>query len=62
LVSRYQTPEALRGQGRRRLRAWLRRQVPTQLSDTRVEQMADTALAAAAAQTVRLPARPPPPS
>ena len=57
LVSRYQTPEALRAQGRRRLRAWLRRQVPTQLSDTRVEQMADTALAAAAAQTVRLPAQ-----
>lgn len=57
LVSRYQTPQALRAQGRRRLVGWLRRHVPTQLSDTQVDQMADAALAAAAAQTIRLPAQ-----
>jgi transposase len=57
LVSRYQTPEALRAVGRQRLVAWLRRQVPAQLSDARVEQMAEAALAAAAAQTIRLPAQ-----
>jgi transposase len=57
LVSRYQTPEALRALGRRRLVGWLRRHVPAQLSDARVEQMADAALAAAAAQTIRLPAQ-----
>ena len=57
LVARYQTPKALRAVGRRRLVAWLRRQVPSQLSDARVEQMADAALAAAAAQTIRLPAQ-----
>jgi transposase len=57
LVSRYQTPEALRAVGRRRLVAWLRRQVPAQLSDARVEQMAEAALASAAAQTIRLPAQ-----
>jgi len=49
LVARYQTPEGLRAVGRRRLVAWLRRQVPSQLSDTRVEQMAEAALQAAAA-------------
>jgi transposase len=57
LVSRYQTPEALRALGRRRLVAWLRRQVPAQLSDARVEAMAEAALAAAAAQTIRLAAQ-----
>jgi len=57
LVGRYQTPEGLRAVGRRRLVAWLRRQVPSQLSDARVEQMAEVALAAAAAQTIRLPAQ-----
>jgi transposase len=57
LVARYQTPEALRAVGRRRLVSWLRRQVPAQLSDARVEQMADAALAAAAAQRIRLPAQ-----
>ncbi len=57
LVSRYQTPQALRALGRRRLVSWLRRQVPAQLSDSRVEQMAEAALAAAAAQTIRLPAQ-----
>jgi transposase len=57
LVSRYQTPQALRALGRRRLVAWLRRQVPAQLSDSRVEEMAEAALAAAAAQTIRLPAQ-----
>jgi len=57
LVARYQTPEALRALGRRRLVAWLRRQVPAQLSDARIEQMAEAALAAAAAQTIRLPAQ-----
>jgi transposase len=57
LVRRYQTPEALRAVGRRRLVAWLRRQVPSQLSDARVEQMAEAALQAAAAQTIRLPAQ-----
>jgi transposase len=57
LVSRYQTPEALREVGRRRLVGWLRRHVPAQLSNARVEQMADAALAAAAAQTIRLPAQ-----
>jgi transposase len=57
LVSRYPTPEALRAVGRRRLVAWLRRHVPAQLSDTRVEQMAEAALQAAAAQTIRLPAQ-----
>jgi transposase len=57
LVSRYQTPEALRALGRRRLAAWLRRQVPAQLSDARVAQMAEAALAAAAAQRIRLPAQ-----
>jgi transposase len=57
LVGRYQTPEALRAVGRRRLVAWLRRHVPTQLSDAKVEEMAEVALAAAAAQTVRLPAQ-----
>jgi transposase len=57
LVSRYQTPEALRALGRRRLGAWLRRQVPSQLSAARVEAMAEAALAAAAAQTIRLPAQ-----
>jgi transposase len=57
LVARYQTPQALRAQGRRRLRAWLRRHVPTQLSDTQVDQMAEVALAAAAAQRIRLPAQ-----
>jgi transposase len=57
LVSRYQTPEALRAVGRRRLVAWLRRQVPAQLSDAQVNRMAEAALAAAAAQTIRLPAR-----
>jgi transposase len=57
LVARYQTPEALRAVGRRRLVTWLRRHVPSQLSDTRVEQMAEAALEAAAAQTIRLPAQ-----
>jgi transposase len=57
LVSRYQTPEALRAVGRRRLVAWLRRHVPAQLSDARVAQMAEVALAAAAAQRIRLPAQ-----
>jgi hypothetical protein len=57
LVSRYQTPEALRAQGRRRLQGWLRQHVPTQLSDAQVDQMAEVALAAAAAQTIRLPAQ-----
>ena len=57
LVTRYQTPEALRAVGHRRLVSWLRRQVPAQLSDARVEQMADAALAAAAAQRIRLPAQ-----
>jgi transposase len=57
LVARYQTPEALRAVGRRRLVAWLRRHVPSQLSDARVEQMAEAALQAAAAQTIRLPAQ-----
>jgi transposase len=57
LVSRYQTPEALRAVGRRRLVVWLRRQVPAQLSNARVEQMAEVALAAAAAQTIWLPAQ-----
>jgi transposase len=57
LVARYQTPEALRAVGRRRLVAWLRRQVPPQLSDARVAQMAEVALAAAAAQQIRLPAQ-----
>jgi transposase len=57
LVARYQTPEALRAVGRRRLVSWLRRQVPTQLSDARVEQMAEAALQAAAAQRIRLPAQ-----
>jgi transposase len=57
LVSRYQTPEALRSVGRRRLVSWLRRQVPAQLSDARVEQMAEVAVAAAAAQRIRLPAQ-----
>jgi transposase len=57
LVSRYQTPEALRALGRRRLVAWLRRHVPNQLSDARVEQMAEAALAAMAAQQIRLPAQ-----
>jgi transposase len=57
LVARYQTPEALRAVGHRRLVAWLRRQVPSQLSDARVEQMAEAALQAAAAQTIRLPAQ-----
>ena len=57
LVSRYQTPQALRALGRRRLIVWLRRQVPAQLSDARVEQMADAALAAATAQTIRLAAQ-----
>jgi transposase len=57
LVARYQTPEALRAVGRRRLVAWLRRHVPTQISDRRVEEMAEVALAAAAAQRIRLPAQ-----
>src|SRR4029453_4880686 len=57
LVSRYQTPQALRALGRRRLGVWLRRQVPSQLSDARVAQMAEVAVAAAAAQTIRLPAQ-----
>jgi transposase len=57
LVARYQTPEALRAVGRRRLVSWLRRQVPAQLSDARVAQMAEVALAAAAAQRIRLPAQ-----
>jgi transposase len=57
LVCRYQTPEALRALGRRRLQAWLRRQVPSQLSDAQVAQMAEVALAAAAAQRIRLPAQ-----
>ena len=57
LISRYQTPQALRTQGRRRLQAWLRRHVPSQLSDARVAQMAEVAVAAAAAQTIRLPAQ-----
>lgn len=57
LVRRYQTPEALRALGRRRLVTWLRRQVPTQLSDAQVAQMAEVALAAAAAQRIRLPAQ-----
>jgi transposase len=57
LVSRYQTPEALRAVGRRRLVGWLRRQVPSQLSDARVEAMAEAAVAAAAAQTIRLAAQ-----
>jgi transposase len=57
LVSRYQTPQALRALGHRRLVSWLRRHVPTQLSDTQVAQMADAAMAAAAAQRIRLPAQ-----
>jgi transposase len=57
LVARYQTPEALRAVGRQRLVTWLRRHVPSQLSDARVEQMAEAALQAAAAQTIRLPAQ-----
>jgi transposase len=57
LISRYQTPQALRAVGRRRLVGWLRRQVPPQLSDARVQEMADAAMAAAAAQTIRLPAQ-----
>jgi transposase len=57
LVSRYQTPEALRALGRRRLVAWLRRHVPSQISDTKIEEMAEVALAAAAAQRIRLPAQ-----
>jgi len=57
LVAGYQTPEALRALGRRRLVSWLRRQVPAQLSDARVAQMAEAALAAAAAQRIRLPAQ-----
>lgn len=57
LVRRYQTPEALRALGRRRLVTWLRRQVPAQLSDAQVAQMADVAMAAAAAQTIRLSAQ-----
>jgi transposase len=57
LVSRYQTPEALRAMGRRRLVAWLRRHVPSQISDTKIEEMAEVALAAAAAQRIRLPAQ-----
>ena len=57
LVARYQTPEALRAMGRRRLVSWLRRQVPAQLSDRRVEEMAEAALQAAAAQRIRLPAQ-----
>jgi transposase len=57
LVARYQTPAGLRAVGRRRLVAWLRRHVPSQLSDRRVEEMAEVALAAAAAQTIRLPAQ-----
>jgi transposase len=57
LVSRYQTPQALRAVGRRRLVAWLRRHVPAQLSDAQVNRMAEAALAAAAAQSIRLPAR-----
>jgi transposase len=57
LVSRYQTPEGLRAVGRRRLVGWLRRQVPTQLSDAKVEEIAEAALQAAAAQTIRLPAQ-----
>jgi transposase len=57
LVARYQTPKALRALGRRRLVAWLRRHVPTQVSDARVEEMAEVALAAAAAQTIQLPAQ-----
>jgi transposase len=57
LVSGYQTPQALRALGRRRLVSWLRRHVPTQLSDRRVEEMDEAALQAAAAQTIRLPAQ-----
>jgi transposase len=57
LVSRYQTPEALRALGRRRLVAWLRRHVPSQISDTKIEEMAEVALAAAAAHRIRLPAQ-----
>jgi transposase len=57
LVSRYQTPEALRAVGRRRLVAWPRRHVPSQISDTKIEEMAEVALAAAAAQRIRLPAQ-----
>jgi transposase len=57
LVSRYQTPEALRALGHRRLVGWLRRHVPSQISDSRVEQMAEVAVAAAAAQRIRLPAQ-----
>jgi transposase len=57
LVSRYQTPEALRALGRRRLVAWLCRHVPSQISDTKIEEMAEVALAAAAAQRIRLPAQ-----
>jgi transposase len=57
LVSRYQTPEALRALGRRRLVAWPRRHVPSQISDTKIEEMAEVALAAAAAQRIRLPAQ-----
>ena len=37
--------------------SWLRRQVPSQLSDARVAQMAEVALTAAAAQTIQLPAQ-----
>jgi transposase len=57
LIRRYQTHQGLRAVGRRRLVSWLRRHVPSQLSDARVEQMAEVALTAAAAQTIRLPAQ-----